>query len=78
MVGKMAKPNYDFELDLKDIETIEYCLGKQINVLAKRHWTHPETSIENFEKIKEIQEILSKIHNQKIWYMPVEKIAEKG
>lgn len=70
MAKSMTKPNFNFELGLDDIELIERSLGDQIKELSKKHWTHPNESNQHLEKIKEIHELLGRIHNQKIWYRP--------
>lgn len=55
----MNKPNEQFELTVSDIDLIE-------NALRGYHQTHPK-------RAKDIQELLGKLHNQKIWYRPKSK-----
>ena len=74
----MTHPNYRFDLGLDDIDLIESCLSDQIRVLSERRWTHPNESTKIDAKVKDIQELLGKIHNQKIWYRPRKKAYMGG
>lgn len=67
-VCDMETPNFNFELSTEDIELIQYSLGKLI--MSKICYTDSNDSDQQFDEIKKIQELLSKIHNQKIWYKP--------
>ena len=58
------KPNTTFKLDVKDIHLIEISL---------RHMHGLDT-----EKAKEVQQLLGKIHDQKVWYRPNNKIYVSG
>lgn len=60
----MAKPNKNFNLDVRDIHLIELSLRNM-------YW-------ENEEKAKEVQQLLGKISNQKIWYRPKNQIYVSG
>lgn len=72
--------NKEFELDLNDIEIIETALGKQLTRLSENRLTlvqstiKPEHEISSVteidEKIREINDLLGRLHNQKIWYRP--------
>lgn len=74
------KPNENFKLSVKDIELIEYALNYQLGRLANRRLTHiestivPEHELESVKEIdsevKEIRELLGRLHNQKNWYRP--------
>lgn len=55
----MAKPNTKFNLSVRDIDIIERALRTQLD--AKK---------DNTQEVKEIREVLGKIHNQKNWYRP--------
>jgi len=52
------KPNNNFKLDIKDIDTIEQGLFQ----LQK------ETSCHNSKRV--IIDVLAKLHHQKVWYRP--------
>jgi hypothetical protein len=56
-------PNNLFELGVKDIELIENALRFQMNRL---------------DDADEINELLSRIHNQKNWYRPRNKTYVSG
>lgn len=74
-VCDMETPNFNFELSTEDIELIQYSLGELI--LSKICYTDSNISDQQFDEIKKIQELLSKIHNQKIWYKP-QKLMQSG
>jgi phage-related protein len=59
-----VKPNTTFKLDVKDIHLIETSL---------RYMRGLDT-----EKAKEVQQLLGKIHDQKVWYRPNNKIYVSG
>ena len=61
------KPNTSFELSIRDIEVIESALrakaGRRGLAIAQG-----DVSIQLHEEMKEIQTLLGKIHDQKVWY----------
>jgi len=63
------KPNLKFELTVRDIEIIEQALrakaGRRGLAIAQG-----ETSQKLKEEMHEIQELLGRIHQQKVWYKP--------
>jgi len=63
------KPNLKFELTVRDIEVIEQALrakaGRRGLAIAQG-----ETSPKLRDEMHEIQELLGRIHNQKVWYKP--------
>ena len=63
----MAKPNTTFNLSIRDIEIIEHALrakaGRRGLAIAQG-----ETSPQLREEMNEIQEVLGRIHSQKIHY----------
>ena len=69
--GKMfyMKPNKNFELTVRDIEVIEQALrakaGRRGLAIAEG-----DTSEQLKEEMREIQELLGRIHHQKVWYTP--------
>lgn len=82
------KPNTSFTLDINDINIIENALRQQISKLSERRLTHvqstivPETALESVKeidsKISELNDLLGRIHNQKNWYRPKDKIYISG
>ena len=72
--------NRDFELDIDDIELIEHALGNQLLRLSENRLAlvqstvkpeHEISSVQEMdEKIKQINNLLGRLHNQKIWYRP--------
>lgn len=65
------KPNKNFELGVRDIEIIEQSLrakaGRRGMAIA-----NGETSEKLKEEMHEIQELLGRLHDQKVWYKPKE------
>jgi hypothetical protein len=65
------KPNKNFELSVRDIEVIESALrakaGRRGLAIAQG-----DTSPQLKEEMNEIQELLGRIHHQKVWYSPKE------
>ena len=63
------KPNNNFELSIRDIEVIESALrakaGRRGLAIAQG-----EVSEKLKEEMHEIQELLGRLHDQKIWYKP--------
>lgn len=63
----MAKPNTTFKLSVRDIEVIEHALrakaGRRGLAIAQG-----ETSPQLREEMMEIQELLGRIHEQKVFY----------
>jgi hypothetical protein len=64
----MPKYNDSFKLSVKDIELIERALRSHIQVLAQAHLAGTDRAAEADEVIRDYQEVLGKLHNQKIWY----------
>jgi len=71
------KPNNNFELSVRDIEVIESALrakaGRRGLAIAQG-----AASDETRAEMHEIQELLGRIHNQKIWYRPSDKWVGGG
>ena len=65
------KPNNNFELTVRDIEVIEQALrakaGRRGLAIAEG-----DASTQLHEEMRELQQLLGKIHNQKVWYSPKE------
>jgi hypothetical protein len=68
----VTKPNTKFELSIRDIEIIEQALrakaGRRGLAIAQG-----ETSQQLKEEMHEIQNLLGRIHGQKIWYPKMPK-----
>jgi hypothetical protein len=80
--------NRNFELDVRDIELIEQGLNTKLNKLLTQRQTHIESTIKPVHEldsvkqidaaVKEIRDLLGRIHNQKIWYRPKDDIYISG
>ena len=70
-------PNKKFELSVRDIEVIEQALrakaGRRGMSIAQG-----ETSLKLREEMAEIQQLLGRLHDQKVWYKPKNKFVPGG
>ena len=57
----MVKPNTQFELTVKDIDLIEKALYNMVTYYSQR---------QDSDSVKQVTELLGKIHNQKQFYRP--------
>ncbi len=68
----MATYNDSFKLTTKDVELIEQALRNEIGALTRRVHLHPDSApgsdVERENRIKQLHQVLGKIHNQKVWY----------
>jgi len=62
----MAKPNENFNLTVRDVELIEVALRLRM------------TLSESQETKREINELLGRLHNQKMWYRPAKETYVSG
>ena len=73
----MVKANEKFNLSIRDIEIIEQALrakaGRRGLAIA-----NGETSPQLREELRELQELLGRIHDQKVWFRPKDKIYVSG
>jgi hypothetical protein len=73
----MVKANKKFDLSVRDIEIIEQALrakaGRRGLAIA-----NGETSPQLKEELRELQELLGRIHDQKVWFRPKNKIYVSG
>jgi len=71
------KPNKKFDLSVRDIEIIEQALrakaGRRGMAIAQG-----ETSPQLREEMLEIQKLLGRLHDQKVWYKPKNKFVPGG
>lgn len=82
------KPNKNFELSVNDVRLIEECLRIKLTKLQTLRLTHvestivPESEIQSVKEIdfemKEINDLLGRLHNQKNWYRPDDGIYIGG
>jgi len=61
----MAKPNKNFTLSVQDVEHIESALRLRLPVA-------------DMDEKREINELLGKLHNQKMWYRPAKNFYVSG
>ena len=68
---RTMKPNKKFELTVRDIEVIESALRAKA---GRRGMAIAEGNVSEKlkEEMHEIQELLGRIHHQKVWYTPKE------
>jgi len=71
------KPNTKFELSIRDIEIIERALSAKA---GRRGWRlmKGEDNDQLKEEMKEIQDLLGRLHEQKVWYRDSKKVYVSG
>ena len=72
--------NRNFELDIRELELVEHALRDKLNRLSVNRMTviestiKPESELDSVKRLdnemKEINTLLGKLHNQKLWYKP--------
>ena len=73
----MVKANKKFNLSIRDIEIIEQALrakaGRRGLAIA-----NGETSPQLREELRELLDLLGRIHDQKVWFRPKDKTYVSG
>jgi len=73
------KPNKKFTLSVRDVEIIEHCLRDRCNTVSKyRLETNEKNSRLADQELAEIHDLLGRMHGEKIWYRPKNKIYVSG
>ena len=72
------KLNKNFEFDMRDIDTIEMALRKKVAELSQKLMDGKGESGDLRAEIREMSELLARIHCQKNWYRPPDKIYVSG
>jgi hypothetical protein len=66
----MTKPNFNFSLSVKDVDTIERALNSELVSLTFESIEKEHKDEDLKVKIRELTELLGKLHKQKNWYRP--------
>jgi hypothetical protein len=66
----MTKPNFNFSLSVKDVDTIERALNSELVNLTFESIEKEHKDEDLKVKIRELTEVLGKLHKQKNWYRP--------
>lgn len=71
----MPKYNTQFELGLSDIDRIEVSLTKRVGELTRKMLVTDQSPVETdsaqlHDEIKELRQLLGKLHEQKVWFEP--------
>jgi hypothetical protein len=76
----MSSYNKEFQLNLEELEAIEHSMLYRLKRLTTRRLTvKKDSSKEKIDvEVKHIQELLGKIHNQKEWWRPKNKVYISG
>ena len=71
------KPNTQFELNIRDIEIIESALSAKA---GRRGWRlmKGEDNDQLKDEIREIRDLLGRLHEQKVWYRDNKKVYVSG
>ena len=72
------KLNKNFEFDMRDIDTIEMALRKKVSELSQKLMDGKGDREDLRAEIREMSELLGRIHHQKNWYRPPDKIYVSG
>ena len=72
------KLNKNFEFDMRDIDTIEMALRKKVAELSQKLMDGKGDSEELRAEIREMSELLARIHHQKNWFRPPGEIYVSG
>jgi tRNA splicing endonuclease len=82
------KPNEEFKLSVRDIDMIEHALRDRQRRVSTHRLTLIESTIKAKEEIKgvqladqellEITDLLARLHNQKNFYRPKNKVYVSG
>ena len=72
--------NKEFQLNIEELKTIEDSMIYRLKRLTTRRLTvKKDSSKEKIDvEVKHIQELLGKIHNQKEWWRPKNKVYISG
>jgi hypothetical protein len=71
------KPNLKFELSVRDIDIIEKALTAKAGRRGLR-LMQGEDDEQIKQEMREIQNLLGRLHEQKVWYRPKKKIYVGG
>lgn len=71
------KPNTQFTLSIKDIEIIERALSAKAGRRGMR-LMKGENNDQLHQEMKEIQDLLGRLHEQKVWYRDNKKVYVSG
>ena len=76
----MSSYNTEFQLNLEELEKIEHSMLYRLKRLTTRRITvKKDSSKEKIDiEVKHIQELMGKIHNQKEWWRPKNKVYISG
>ena len=71
------KPNHQFNLSVEDIDIIERALTAKAGRRGMR-LMQGEDSEQLKQEMRDIQNLLGRLHEQKIWYRPKNKFVPGG
>ena len=71
------KPNTQFTLSIKDIEIIERALSAKAGRRGMR-LMKGESNDQLYQEMREIQDLLGRLHEQKVWYRDNKKVYVSG
>ena len=76
----MSSYNTEFQLNIEELKTIEDSMIYRLKRLTTRRLTvKKDSSKEKIDiEVKHIQELMGKIHNQKEWWRPKNKVYISG
>ena len=72
------KPNLNFEFDPRDIEIIETALRRKVSEKMYQIIDDRKAAEKLRREAKETADLLARIHHQKNWYRPKNKLYVSG
>ena len=72
------KPNLNFEFHPRDIEIIETALRRKVSQKLNQIIDDRKTAEKFRKEAKETADLLARIHHQKNWYRPKNKLYISG
>jgi len=73
----MGKPTTQFKLSINDVEIIEKALKAKAGRRGMRIMKG-ESDKQLHTEMHEIQDLLGRLHEQKVWYRPSDKVYVSG
>tara|TARA_B100000902_G_C27216801_1_gene867439 strand:+ start:813 stop:1034 length:222 start_codon:yes stop_codon:yes gene_type:complete len=73
----MGKPTTQFKLSINDVEIIEKALKAKAGRRGMRIMKG-ESDKQLHSEMHEIQDLLGRLHEQKVWYRPSDKVYVSG
>ncbi|KGK78782.1 hypothetical protein PM03_12320 [Thalassobacter stenotrophicus] len=74
----MPTPNRTFDLSVEDLDLIEAALRRKKRALNEAQLVGAGTRDDAAEQLKDIHDLLGRLHNQKTFYRPKQAVYVSG